>query len=151
MKFINLNSNDLSLFFWNKVLENSEFSKIYYYKDFIKKIDKLEILRTQSTYNTGSVSSTTTWLLYSAVKYFKPKLVVEIGSFIGKSAFSMAYACDDFSDEFKSKIYCCDHSNEIEFPKSTKTQRGIPSGSDRWSMSEIIFYLAMVLFTLWKT
>ena len=62
--------------------------------DFFKNIDSLDNLRDQSSYNTGSISSTTAWLLYSTTLFFKPEKILEIGSFIGKSTFSMAYAAD---------------------------------------------------------
>ena len=33
----------------------------------------------------------------------------------------MAYAADDYLSEGKCEIYCCDYSNEINFPNLTKT------------------------------
>ncbi len=121
MKTININSYDLSLLFWKKILDNSFLKIQSMQKDFFKNIDSLDSLRSQSSYNTGSISSTTAWLLYSTTIFFKPKKILEIGSFIGKSTFSMAYAADDYLSEGKCEIYCCDYSNEINFPNLTKT------------------------------
>ncbi len=122
MKTININSYDLSFIFWKKILDNSFLKMQCKQKDFFNNIDSLNDLRSQSSYNTGSISSTTAWLIYSTTLFFKPKKIIEIGSFIGKSTFSMAYAADNYFSENKCEIYCCDHSNEIKFPKLTKTK-----------------------------
>ncbi len=121
-KTININSFDLSLIFWKKILDNS-FSRIKPFQSkFFEKINSLDNFRSKSSYNTGSISSTSAWLLYSITLFFKPKIIVEVGSFIGKSTFSMAFAADDYISESSCKIYCCDHSNEIKFPDLSKTE-----------------------------
>jgi len=122
MKNIHINPSDLSLIFWNKILNNAYLKQISFRSDFFSKIDSLDELRSQSTYNTGSISSTTAWLLFSICLYYKPQTILEIGSFIGKSTFSMAFAADTYNKEKESEIYCCDYSNEIIFPKLTKTK-----------------------------
>lgn len=122
MNTINVNPNDLSNIFWKKILDNSYLKSVSIQSDFFKKIDELDNLRTQSSYNTGSISSTTAWLLFSVVLFFKPKLILEVGSFIGKSTFSMALSADNYIHEGNCKIYCCDYSNEIHFPNLTKTE-----------------------------
>ena len=119
---VKINSDDLSNLLWNKILENSYSKKIINFTQFQKAIDDLNLLRSQSTYNTGSITLTTAWLLYSLVYFFKPKTIVEVGSFIGKSTFSMAFAADDYSNEFMTEIFCCDFSNHITFPNLTKTK-----------------------------
>ena len=90
MNTINVNPNDLSNIFWKKILDNSYLKSMSIQSEFFKKIDELDNLRSQSSYNTGSISSTTAWLLFSVVLYFKPKIILEVGSFIGKSTLSMA-------------------------------------------------------------
>ncbi len=122
MKLVNINSNDLSIIFWKKILDNSFSKKKIIEKEFFEKIDSLESLRSQSSYNTGSVSSTTAWLLFSLTLFFKPKVIFEIGSFIGKSTFSMSLAADLYLNEHKCEVYCCDESNEIKFPNLSKTK-----------------------------
>jgi|TARA_B110000459_G_C16492089_1_gene439315 hypothetical protein len=121
MSIININPTDLSILIWKKLLDNSEFKRNTYKNEFFTKIDGLDKLRSQSDYNTGSITSTTSWLLYSTVLFFKPKIIVEVGSFIGKSTFSMALAADSYKDQHDAKIYCCDHSNEIKFPSISST------------------------------
>ena len=122
IKTININSFDLSSIFWKKILDNSFLKIKPYQAEFFKKIDSLDKLRVQSSYNTGSISSTTAWLLFSIVLFFKPKIIVEIGSFIGKSTFSMALAADFNLTENSCDIFCCDYSNEIKFPNLAKTK-----------------------------
>ena len=122
MKTIDINSTDLALIFWKKILDNCLSKQKIYQKDFLKQIDTLDALRYQSDYNTGSISTTTAWLLFSITLFFKPKSIFEIGSFIGKSTFSMAFAADMYSHEHKCEIFCCDMSNKIPFPKLSKTK-----------------------------
>ena len=84
IKTININSFDLSSIFWKKILDNSFLKIKPYQAKFFEKIDSLDKLRVQSSYNTGSISSTTSWLLFSIILFFKPKIVLVVGSFIGK-------------------------------------------------------------------
>ena len=121
-KTININSFDLSSIFWKKILDTSFIKIKPYQTKFFEKIDTLDKLRIHSSYNTGSISSTTAWLLFSIILFFKPKIVLEVGSFIGKSTFSMALAADFNLTECSCDIFCCDYSNEIKFPNLTKTK-----------------------------
>lgn len=122
MSSFNISSKDTTLIFWEKILSNSRIKQEIDFTLFLKKIDELEKLRSQSTYNTGSISTTTCWLLYSLVYYFKPKNIAEVGSFIGKSTFSMALASDAHSHEYLAIINCCDYSNKITFPIISDTK-----------------------------
>ncbi len=122
LKTININSFDLSSIFWKKILDNSFLKIKPMQSNFFEKIDSLDKLRSQSSYNTGSISSTTAWLLFSLILFFKPKIVFEIGSFIGKSTLSMAIAADLNLPDIRCEIYCCDYSNTIELPNLTKTK-----------------------------
>jgi hypothetical protein len=119
---VNINSFDLSLVFWKKILDNSFLKTNTKQNNLFEKLDSLDNLRNQSSYNTGSISSTTAWLLFSITLFFKPKTIIEVGSFIGKSTFSMAFAADNYLFEGGCKIFCCDYSNEIKFPELTQTK-----------------------------
>ena len=55
----------------------------------------LEELRQNADYNTGSISTSSAWALYSVTSLFQPRMVLEVGTFIGKSTMSMAIAMDD--------------------------------------------------------
>ena len=97
------------------------------------KHNEIEALRSQADYNTGSISfaSTITSALLSF--YFRPQIVAEVGTFIGRSTYSLALGAD-FGGVHGLEIYTCDISNEIEiikderlanirqYPKSTSTE-----------------------------
>ena len=121
MQSFNINPADLSSIFWRKILNNAFLKQKTIQLDFFKKIDSLDKLRKESDYNTGSITSSAAWSLFSVVLFFKPKIIVEVGSFIGKSTISMALAADFNIDQNKCKIYCCDHSNEIVLPDISDT------------------------------
>ena len=121
MQSININPSDLSTVFWSKVLDNAFLKQKTIQKDFFIKIDSLDKLRKESDYNTGSISSSASWSLFSIVFFFKPKIIIEVGSFIGKSTISMALAADLNIDQNKCEIYCCDSSNKIIFPDISET------------------------------
>lgn len=91
----------------------------------------LEINRRNADYNTGSINFTNAWCLYSLVCYFKPRVIAEVGTFIGKSTMAMSEAMQHSLVE-DPVIYTCDSSNDIkldmkidvrleQFPKMTST------------------------------
>lgn len=82
---------------------------------------ELEQLTIQADYPTGSTSFTTCWNLYSIISSFKVKRVIEIGTYIGRSALTMAHAIDDTLGQ-GGVIYTCDYSNKIQLPKITTTE-----------------------------
>lgn len=74
----------------------------------------LDLLRSKADYNTGSISAIAAWSLYNVVRHFKPRRIIEVGTFIGKSTISMASALKD--QKLSGDIYTCDGSNDIELP-----------------------------------
>ena len=86
-----------------------------------QEILQLEKLRKKAEYNTGSISNSAAWCLYCIVKYFETKNIMEIGTFIGKSSWSMAKAQDDLYIE-NGYLVTCDFSNDINIPWIGKTK-----------------------------
>lgn len=80
----------------------------------------LEDLRKSADYDTGSISASSAWALYSVVSYFQPTFILEVGTFIGKSTLAMALGSDDSLME-TVEIHTCDHSNAISLPNVLKT------------------------------
>ena len=86
--------------------------------------EQCERLRPLAAYNTGSISEAAGLYLFLLCERFRPKLVAEIGTFIGKSARSMNL-CDCVE-----RIYTCDKDNDcipsthwiICHPKTISTQ-----------------------------
>lgn len=72
-----------------------------------KIVEEQQALRSQANYNTGSLPVDDAFELYKAVKFFKPKVIAEVGTFIGVSTRTMREAVSS------AKIYTCDASNDI--------------------------------------
>jgi hypothetical protein len=66
-------------------------------------------LRAGANYNTGSLSHDDAYDLYTIISYFKPRVVAEVGTFIGVST-SVIYD----ASKGKAEIHTCDHSNDIK-------------------------------------
>lgn len=80
-----------------------------------------ESLREKAAINTGSISRDSCKILRELTEFYRPRVIVEVGTFIGKSTLSMRasdhiYTCDMTNDCLPSseKITC--------FPKQTSTQ-----------------------------
>lgn len=84
--------------------------------------ESLEVLRAQAEYNTGSIGFSSAWSLYSVCRYFAPQRALEVGTFIGKSAISIAKAIDDNATGFPGELHTCDFSNAIRLPWQGQTR-----------------------------
>lgn len=80
----------------------------YPFEKIEKIVEDQQALRTQADYNTGSLPVDDAFELYKVVKFFQPKVIAEVGTFIGVSANVMNLAMERLVD-----IYTCDHSNNI--------------------------------------
>ena len=101
----------MSEIIWKKIFENS-LQELFSKKEFFfKNLNELEKLRNVAEYNTGSISTSSAWSLFSTSYYFKPKKILEVGTFIGKSTYSMALGSD--LSLSKTIIHTCDFSNNI--------------------------------------
>lgn len=124
MKPVQIGRKRFSEIFWNLVDERVD--EVPW--------DKLEEMiatrqryRLTADYKTGSVGVGDAAELYRLVKFFKPEIIAEVGTFIGVSTMAM-YMSDEFS-----QIYTCDMSNDIlslfedadeiikYYPKTTST------------------------------
>lgn len=81
----------------------------YPYETIEKIIVDQQELRAQADYNTGSVSYNDAVDLYKIVKMFQPRVIAEVGTFIGVSTSVMYEARRGEVD-----IYTCDMSNDIK-------------------------------------
>ncbi len=120
MNTFKISTKLLSKIFWETMLRNTD--ELRREKDDLNNsLKKLEELRKNAEYNTGSISFSSAWCLYNLVRYFKPKRIIEVGTFIGKSTISMCQAQDD-EDITEAEIYTCDLSNQISLPWNRKTK-----------------------------
>jgi predicted O-methyltransferase YrrM len=111
---ISISHKIMSSVTWGRILENSSFILSYEKENFYRQLDELENLRVNAAYNTGSISASTAWLLFSTSYYFKSKKVIEIGTFIGKSTIAIAMGMHKEFDD--CEIHTCDASNDIKLP-----------------------------------
>jgi hypothetical protein len=112
---ISLGRKLISPVVWQRIFESTCYLSEYRRSDFFKELDSLERLRSQADYNTGSISAAACWALMAVAHYFKPKTVIEVGTFIGKSTLSLLRGME-FAGVSYRKIYTCDFSNDIELP-----------------------------------
>lgn len=71
--------------------------------ELVSNISRCEPRREQARYNTGSVPIETSVLLRAMCRYYKPRVIAEVGTFIGTSTEAMVAA---------RAIYTCDRSND---------------------------------------
>lgn len=72
--------------------------------------------RAKADYNTGTVTLDDAADLYRIVTLFNPKVIAEVGTFIGVSTRTMRLAAPD------AQIYTCDMSNDIDLDLTGVTQ-----------------------------
>ena len=111
---IRLSITRLSKLIWEIILDQNQLTTIKELDDLKTKSIDLEKLRFEAEYNTGSIAISQAHLLYLVVQFFKPKRVIEVGTFIGRSTIAMAQAMDKYCSE--GEIFTCDASNSIELP-----------------------------------
>ncbi len=81
---------------------------------FKSELNDLELLRSSAEYNTGSISFFSGFALAALTNHFRPKSIVEVGTFIGRSTIAMARGLD-FANS-GATIHTCDNSNNIDLP-----------------------------------
>jgi hypothetical protein len=129
MEQVRINRTALSRLIWADVLASTASVD----REVISEpFEYLEINRKRANYNTGSINFTNAWCLYSLTRYFRPKVVAEVGTFIGKSTMAMAEAMQASFIE-GAVIHTCDVSNDIslddrididlvQYPRKTSTE-----------------------------
>jgi len=145
MKKINISTKLLSRVFWSLVFDSGSFRLEQRRGELFGELADLDLLRKGAEYDTGSVSASTSWALYAVAHYFCPAQIVEIGTFIGRSAIALARGVDDAGGI--AELHTCDFSNNmtlpgttrstlIQYPKSSSTQmlEDMNSSGSQWSV-----------------
>ena len=114
MNNLQISSRRLAQLFWELICKE-HFIYPGQVDELLKKLKQLEYLTDQAAYKTGSISSISALILYYLTKYFQPEKILEVGTYIGKSTISMAYAMDENKTK-NSYIATCDVSNDIKLP-----------------------------------
>lgn len=114
---------------WTVLFESVAFEAAH--KDsLLAKLHSLEALRDQAEYDTGSISTISAWSLFAATKTLQPDVILEVGTFIGKSTIAMGLGSD--AGRKPCTIHTCDFSNDLKLPalcKSTIVQYAKKSSS----------------------
>ena len=76
-------------------------------------------LREHADYNTGSLNEWDMLDLIAICAYFKPRMVAEVGTFVGRSTYALAVGAGDMA-----QIYTCDASNDIPLPEMPHNAAG---------------------------
>jgi predicted O-methyltransferase YrrM len=116
---ITLSSRLLSEALWSRLFEHAAARYLDRAEAFFATLGKLDELRSVAQYNTGSISTSAQWALFCLAYYWRPALVAEVDTFIGKSAFALALGSDAAGQH--TEIHTCDMSNRFDLPtKITK-------------------------------
>jgi predicted O-methyltransferase YrrM len=105
----NLSSHRLSVAFWETVFERGYERLPEVLPAILSNYKRCETFRRGADYNTGSISPAAGVCLYAVCRHFEVGHVVEIGTFIGKSTSSMAFALGQNTPN--GVIYTCDKDN----------------------------------------
>lgn len=120
MNTLDISTRLLSEAVWKRVLESSAHRLREKSQPFFQLLGSLEALRAQAAYNTGSISTAAAWTLYSLAHYFRPRRLLEVGTFIGKSTLALASGADDAGSG--TDLHTCDMSNVLELPRATRCE-----------------------------
>ena len=112
MENLRLNRATISEAFWRAIFESGVWIIREIESYHLSTYAATEYLRNVADYNTGSISLPTTISLGLATAYFKPSVVIEIGTFIGRSTSAVAHA-NHLSNIRSCSIHSCDASNDI--------------------------------------
>lgn len=116
---VKLSSRLLTDIFWSVLFQKDD-ERLAEREALFQSLARLDDLRAVADYNTGSISPAAAWSLYNLVRHFRPKRIIEVGTFIGKSTISMATAMDD--QQAPGEIFTCDGSNTITLPWNGRTR-----------------------------
>ena len=119
MRPFNLSVKNFSPVFWKTVLYTTDERRAEL-EHLGVELSQLERLRIDADYNTGSITLAAAWSLYSVTRYFGFQRALEIGTFIGKSTWSIACAMD--IENVNGEIATCDASNNIQLPWNGQTR-----------------------------
>jgi len=129
---LNINRKSIADVIWNIIFSHGSFIIDQTKSAIISKNYEIEALRKSAEYNTGSISIAASICIVMVTNYFRPRIIAEIGTFIGRSTYSLALG-QKLCEISKPEIHTCDLSNDItldfdpilkdivQYPKSSST------------------------------
>lgn len=137
VRTIDLSTRLLSEAIWGRVFEHSASRYLDFGPDLFRTLGRLDVLREKAQYKTGSIGTAAQWSLYALSYLWRPEVVVEIGTYIGKSTIAMALGADAAS--VKAEIHTCDMSNAFDLPTLSKSSVvQYPSTSSTQMLNELV-------------
>lgn len=121
MNPLRFNRVNVSHLAWTTIYDNAA---LFAYTDMpalLSEARATEVLRTQAEYDTGSISVAAIWSIFAACLYFRPQVVAEVGTFIGRTTLALAWAMDHTQRE-PTEIFTCDISNDIQLRFNVRTR-----------------------------
>lgn len=109
---LKVNRHFFSDAFWKIIFSNGSFVIDEIRKQVVAQHERFERLRDKADYNTGSISLSASVCLALLATYFRPRLIAEVGTFIGRSTYSLTLG--RLSGELSPIIHTCDSSNSID-------------------------------------
>lgn len=109
MNTLRFNRRQVSGLFWDVMDEHSPPTFD------LPNAEHFDRLREHADYNTGSLNEWDMVDLITICSYFRPRILAEVGTFIGRSTYALAVGSG--SDAL---IYTCDASNDIPLPEMPK-------------------------------
>lgn len=109
---VTINRTALSRATWDRILEATDIYR-YEQRSLFALLTDLDTLKEQADYKTGSISAATGWVLFATARYFRPVLIAEVGTYIGRSATALGYGA---GMDNAALVITCDASNDIEIP-----------------------------------
>lgn len=122
MWYFALSTHELSPLVWRRLFSEYSFELPEVMASLTSFYSRLEKDRTMMDYKTGSISFSSAMTLYVLTRKIDPTTVLEVGTFIGRSASAMTTAMD--RGEARDRVlYTCDFSNNFVMDTSRfKTQ-----------------------------
>ena len=133
MNDLNISRLSFTDLFWKVVFSNGTVILDQAKACILSKHLHIEDLRKSAEYNTGSISLAAAVSLSLLSNYFRPKIIAEVGTFIGRSTYSIALG-PFLSGQEAPAIHTCDYSNDIpinfdailknvvQYPKKSSTE-----------------------------
>lgn len=111
MKTININRHNLSQIIWRRIYEHAQ-TVDYARSEVMAMAHDLIKLQDKADIQTGSISAASVWTLMATAHYFEPKIIAEVGTYIGRSTYALSEGMT-LANVLEPVIYTCDYTNDI--------------------------------------
>lgn len=124
MNSIRINRTRFSDIVWDNIFEEAKWREGER-RRLNSALFRLNSLRIDADYNTGSINAESGWAFFCVANFFRPSIIAEVGTFIGRTTTALAWGARD------AEIHTCDSSNDIkistyydvtQYPKKTSTE-----------------------------